>query len=504
MSANFEKLKRRYRLSAIIISIAVGVSFGIIVPCVMLTAFKATGVQFFWAYYIPIAIGAAAVTGVPLYFALRPTDKKLAKRLDERYGLDQKVQTMVEYEGEGGTMPKLQREQADAAVGAAANVSAASVVLGRLLYFIAVPVIALAMLLLGIFYPVKKQAEIPPPAFDMTENQLLKLRNLIEDVKSSDLEEPLSNAVCLILEELATDLGETELQSDMYEKVYLAVDLIDGVFAAKNTYLRISTAMVAEEKLSALSYAISDAANYFGGGDANIGSMTVVANKAETAEEDISAKLGDWVSGFAETLGELDGVNAISTYLSEFAASIQAKLLDLEDDAEDGLYGEVKSLSETFAALAGKSGNYADSEAGKNTYVADVSAAGETFSLQAARAIMPQSYNLTMNIYVRRSLASIFKVTAPHLVTEVADPEADPNDPDKPVVPPHGPDGEDVFGSDDLIYDHETGEQVKYKDVIQKYKDRVLDKIEKGESSEELAQYIRSYFDVLDSYQGKK
>ena len=154
MAENFKVVKNKYKLMAIICAVALGVFCGVIVACSLLLAFKLSEIELLWVYYLLIGIGAAACCAVPFYFLLRPSDKKLAQKLDKQYSLNQKVQTMVEFAHEEGAIITLQREQTNDALAVAAK---SRPNLTGVLKFVFIPVIAVAIACVSILIPAKKR-----------------------------------------------------------------------------------------------------------------------------------------------------------------------------------------------------------------------------------------------------------------------------------------------------------------------------------------------------------
>ena len=58
-------------------------------------------------------------------------------------------------------------------------------------------------------------------------------------------------------------------------------------------------------------------------------------------------------------------------------------------------------------------------------------------------------------------------------------------------------DGDINYGSDDLILDPDTLEKVPYGELINRYNAAIQERINAGDTPEELAKYIRKYFDAL-------
>ena len=53
------------------------------------------------------------------------------------------------------------------------------------------------------------------------------------------------------------------------------------------------------------------------------------------------------------------------------------------------------------------------------------------------------------------------------------------------------------LGSDDLVYSYKYDKLVKYSEVIDEYNQEMRERIERGEATEEMAEYIKKYFEIL-------
>lgn len=114
--ALFDKYRSRLRNEGIVKSLLCGLIAGTAVMFV--AAFSSWFASFGEKWIIPllISLGAGlavtAIVGVILYFTLfRPTEKKVARRVDE-LGLDERMITMLELEGDDSYIAKIQREDA--------------------------------------------------------------------------------------------------------------------------------------------------------------------------------------------------------------------------------------------------------------------------------------------------------------------------------------------------------------------------------------------------------
>ena len=110
MDENFEKFKRKILKEHLIKSIVYGCSFAIALVSVASIFFKRVVGHVHILIYI--AVGIALSVGFTFLFYRRekPNDQTIAKRLDRKFAMNEKVQTMVEYLNREDEMVRKQRE----------------------------------------------------------------------------------------------------------------------------------------------------------------------------------------------------------------------------------------------------------------------------------------------------------------------------------------------------------------------------------------------------------
>lgn len=511
MSENFRIIKRKYLIAAIVASVVLGALCGIAVSCALAVAFKATGIEFFWALYIPIALVVAAGCGGLFYLILRPNDKRIAKKLDGRYGLNQKVQTMVEFSAEDGAMLRLQREQTDNALSEAA---AKRVDLSLLWKFILIPIVAVAMLLCGIFVPAQKTGN-PDTPYDMTLVQKTALTSLIKETESSDLEDGLKTSAVAALNELLNGLENAQSQSVMRKAVIAAVVIIDNLVVDADSYLKIVPSLKEENSLALLANAVNTGVTFFVGSNATtvvVSSFNVVKTYEAAADGEILAALESWKQSYNnKNLTEnKDGdnrqpvtVKEAASVIKDYSDKIKAQTAKARyEQGEDSLADAFIGLTTALDKLVKEAGAGGES-LGKENYNGKILGAFDAFAEACVQPLSTQSYNCVMNLYIRYSLAKIFgmdmdkdfgKCPALIIAPSSSGDGSGGNQGSRP--------GEDIqYAGEDLVLDKDTGELVPYGQLYDKFRAEVDSFIEdkKGDNPcpEELAIYIRQYFQLL-------
>lgn len=521
MTRNFKAIKKKYTKQAVITAAVLGAFCGVAVACALLLAFKLSAIEILWVYYLLAGLGAAVVSVYPFYLLLRVDDTKLAKKLDCEYSLGQKVQTMVEFSSEDGAMAILQREQTDEALAAAA---AARPSVRSLFKFIFIPIIAVGIAVAGILAPAKKTTAYVPP-FTMSAAQEAALKNLIADVGESELGEGLKAACSGALGTLFEELKETDTQSDMKRRVVSTVKGIDAFIAGENSFVPLYNGLKDDGYTKTFATAMLNGVVYYKYTSASeIKSMDIVARKSEACNEEITGLLTDWVGNVTgtfyhpmteETPKELMSVTEIrerlSGYSQAFAAGLEAAGIT---DAADPLYAALAAFAEDIN-IPIPSGYGADSylKLAENVCNGFITPSCED-------ALFAQSYNCIMDEYIRNELARIFGLSASDFGSNLSvapDPvEEDGGEGDDERTPSGstGP-GDLLYGSDDVVLDPDTGELVKYSELLAAYSAKIQERLREYEAlaskedatpeekaaakyvQGELTKYISQYIDRL-------
>ncbi|MDE6690923.1 MAG: hypothetical protein K2K04_03045 [Clostridia bacterium] len=531
MSENFRKIKKKYLTVAIVAGCILGVCLGVALTCTLAVVLKTCGVKFHWAIYIPIALVLSAGAVFLFFLILRPDDKRIAKKLDRDFALNQKVQTMVEFANVESDMHTLQREQTDEVLG---GVVGKRVDLKWLLKFIFVPVIALAMLLAGIFVPAKKTSGgDKEPVYNITDSHETALKNLIADVEGSSLEPVLKVCVVLELDGLLDMLKKAELAAEMETAVIGAVRSIDKLVADTNSYLKIDEVFAAYEELKPLSTAVKNSVvDYKSKKYASLTLMSRVKDREKDAEERITGVLTSWKADFLSKYapkndGDTEGTplpaEEAAAMLENFADKLKAGLADARLDrfAPDGgqpaiLKGaEGDGLYNAYTSLAARLDEHAQSINGNDEmFYSNTDGYLTAYIAGVKTALAAQSYNCMMDDYVRNVLSSIFGIYLgknDEVAPSPTETEGGGNNGNKEENGGgYGP-GIHRYGSDDEILDPDSGESKKYSDPVNpdnegytfyhKYYDRAMGYVNDKDNPlpDDVAEYIRQYFIYLNN-----
>lgn len=503
MTENFKSIKNKYMRIAIVASVAAGVSCGVIVAFALLLIFKLCGVNFHWALYLPIGIAAAGLSGFLFFLLFRPTDKKLAKKLDKDFGLNEKVQTMVEYangakatpasdEGVYADMLVMQREQTDAALG---EVAKKKMDFSYLWKFVFIPVLAVALLFAGVFVPAKKTSSgVYDPPYDITEGQETALLELINDVNSSSLTDTLKVSVVEVLNSLLEGVRSAQQQSVMRRAVISAVSIIDNIFASVNSCVKINNALKADPTVSPLVNAMVDGITFYQKRGSTISSFDLLTAREGEADKEIGDALDEWRENFVIDFGNAAGVAQAHEQALAFAKALEDGIVRAElGDGED-------ALRDSFTGLVSAIRNISTEGSSLTLYQGNLGSVCTEFTEACGAASSVQSYNCMMDEFLRARLATIFRINRSEFGgnEHVVPGGSKTTDPDEIVKPEPGyRPSNPVYGSDDIVLDPDSGEYVEYGRILNDYNAAVTERLQQGETGAEIAKYIRQYFNAL-------
>lgn len=503
MSENFKKLKRKYFLCAVVYSAALGVACGLFAVGVVYLALKLATVQLHAGYYVLIGFGAALAAGLPVFFCLRPTDVACAKSLDRRFSLGEKVQTMVEFQGEEGAIVGMQRQTTDDVLGGLKVKwwNPVRIVACAVAFAVAAGVFLTALLL-----PSEdgQTSSLPEPEpFEITAFQRGALNELIENTQACALTEPVKTVATETLVSFREALDGVQSQSELDSAVIAAVVIIDGAVAEANSYRTICTELAKYADTQTLSTYIQAGINFYYYATPTVGAYAygAVEEHAAKLNAEIADRLDLRSSALRATFSveEADGNNDYFTKLTSVVNSFNLALDEALKSA-----GTEDALSQALTDLYDRLKAVLDGATGKSQ--TELEGELNAFFLSQGEKIAPalnaQSYGCMMDEYIRKTLAAIFNLSESRLPSNAYSDGSDNGD--------GGGDGEDVkdnqggagdgqtkYGSSDEIYDPDDEQYIVYGDKIAEYYLAMLEQVEKAGVSDELAEKINEYFQML-------
>lgn len=495
MSETFKKLKKLFVRNTLIKSAVCGLSAGLFVAGVLLLSIKLAALDINVAYYVLAGTVVTAVVTLAVYFIMRPTDKSVARALDREYNLGEKVQTMVAcMETEGGIYT-LQREDAERRL---SEVKIKKPTFASIWQYVLVGVLAVALFITSVIIPSRFVPSNADPDYEMSKAQSVFLRQLINDVKNSDLNEDVSSSVVQSLETLYVKLQSAEVVSSMKNSVIETVKSVDSTFASANSYVKITNGLSATENelLGKFSVAIVNGVSSYKTGTV-INTIQKTEELFTASEEVINTKIDEVVSAFYEEW-QAQTSSTRTVFLDNNVIDLGMALYNSEIDSEDALFRAINDFSTRIKAVSDNIKN-----GGTSLTVLDmqVKTACDIFASRGKTVVGGQSYNCIMDEFIRTRLAEIFSLKISELPSnsEVSPPR--PSDPigggDENNNNGGGGGGGVNLGSDDLVYSRRHDKLVKYSEVINEYNNEMLERVQRGEATEEMAEYIKKYFEIL-------
>ncbi len=505
MSDNFLKFKRKSKLSRILKAMLYGLSAGLFASGLSVLLSKLDVVDL--DYLLCAAVGAAAFAAVfiILFFVLRKSDARLARELDARFGLEERVETMLAYKDEPGAMAGLQRDDTNRILG---RVRIKRFKMKRLwICFIALAAGA-AMLTASILVPAvteekPKEEEVP---FELSEYQRKGLSALIEYVASSEMEEPYRGEIKDELSALLSELEEIKTQTKMQAALGESMAFILQITSDSSSMTEIANELWDTEDEYARSLAELINTSSWKEPDWGDYAEKYVALRAlydyektegegEPTDEELLAAL-KWKLDNSSVL-------KIATALSQSGIPsddiIYSSISVLLDENSDGAEGPILG----FKYLPG----YIEDEG--LTYEESVVMLDRIFdyvSEDIFNAISVKKVNTNVGEYAMTKLSTFFLVPLPGFERpdfvkgsgSSSDGEED-DDKDENESEGGGIGTGDAYGSNDYVLDPLTGEYVKYGTLLAKYYAVMSAKLESGAYSEAQKEAITKYFELLYS-----
>ena len=461
MGKGFSKFRRKLRIGAMIRSVIFGLSLGgMTVAAFWLTA-KLTAQDPDFITYGLYGGTVFLVGSVVMLLILLPTGKRIARRVDQHLALGEKTQTMLAFRKDQSPMATLQREDTDRILRETPKRRVKGVCTWL---FILIPVVA-ALTLTGTALVPTKEPPAPPPVvennFAITPWQTQALKDLIEKVKTSDMEDEPKEATVKQLESLLIKLGSVKKEPAMKEAVISCIEGIHKAVSEHNTYDTLAQSLFKSP---------SDAVQDLGGAINSLKALLV----------------GEWMN--TVKVGLCEG----STTPAELATGITQSLTLSGIGSENELHIALLAFTVDLAALTDTS---------EETVAPILSKAEETLNA----ALYIQATNEEVEDDTIYTLLSIFGMKASevpeHIFNDPDDPRGEDNydeqdDLDHINSGGLGP-GTMIYGSNDTIYDPNSEAYVTYGEVLKDYYARITELLVDGNLPPELEDALNDYFAIL-------
>ena len=508
MGEGFKRFKRLYMIDAVAKALFMCFGASLLIVATFLIVIDKGIIDFQILHASLIGVGSGLLLGLVTFLLSYKGDKRLAKALDERLGLKEKVQTMYAFRDQNGVMNEIQREETRDILDSSpvrlssfikAWVVFATVFVLALAYFIT----ALVMYL-QVDAPVLddggSQGDTDNPGdenpgdkpsedeiFEANDHHKRELEQLIKYVNESLLNEKAKAEIVMELTALLGKLDTFGTDSVMQEYVIGVIERVRAsVNAVNNTY------------------AFYQSSKDLGNKTLDKISRALYLKDIASVEREINSFYKSLLfinDGETETLRPKEELESIKDEIDALKNALTSVLENSGMKEEDKLYVLTSELVAVFNTILEKSA----STVNVNNRLAPVLTG--TF-VEGLRQLVPQEKaNEEVKEHTVSELARIFGIDLSALGGNEGAGGGDYVEPDS-QLPESGEggsygDGGKNFPSDDKVIDPESDEididkiQVEYGDIISRYMTEIKNKIEKGEYSEELAAILNEYFKLL-------
>lgn len=480
MGENFERIKKKTLLNAVIKCAVCGVSFGIFAAGAALLTLKLIGIHLAFYYYVAIGVGVALLAGGLSFLIFKPNEKRLAKRLDEEYGLQEKLQTALAFSQTSGAVIDMQRRDADARLASLPNTGfSLSKTLPKIWQFILIVLLAVSIALTAFLVPAKYAQGassggngVQDTLFELKNEHIDGLEELIENVEDCEFGENLKASIVTLLNRLENNLFIAETMGEVGTLVNGTIDKIDSLITDSYSYVKISTFLAA--------YDLYDFAWVLAEGVRNYRSYRFieydeVKKYKEFCTEEIIEIVENEETGLPPVFKAIKE-NKKDGKSDNTPALIMTALMASKVSASDSLYQLFFNLARALASDDG---------------------ANETqFMFHLEDEIVHQAYFRTMRLYIINTLTTLFELPP------CSDPDFKPqknggddeenNDPTRP-----GGYGDGEWKNNQEVYDPRTGQYGNYMDILKDYYALVDEMLRDPDLSEEHYKIIETYFEYL-------
>ncbi|MBQ8229443.1 MAG: hypothetical protein IJZ32_01960 [Clostridia bacterium] len=494
MTENFSKFKRKHQIVRILKSLMAGVALGAFFGGIFLIASKSNFVGFCPIFALLIGAGVFLLSGTAVYFILHISDKKLAQDLDERFALQEKVQTMIAYRNDSGDLLDLQRLDTEETL---ADIPARKFKPKYLwAYFLAL-CIGFTSLAFGFAAKDKRKPVEKVEPFEISAMQIAGLEELIKYVDHSEMEEVYRVEISSDLTDLLGNLKAAKTEPQMQAALTESMAYIQATTYESSSMTEILNAFWNTQEPYAQGFA----------------KTLDTSSWKEPNWGDFTEKLTEFCNSFHyqateenETPTDAEKLNDLQSKLEYFTMKADMAFLASGMAETDPLYSVLYRFINEDQESAISLSAIAQSDT-LTTYEQAISELENTF-IGAAEDMYAvtaqQKINTNVGEYTMEKLATLFLVPVPPFehpdfskTNDNSGSSSDNNDGDQPS---DGGVGEGaVYGSKDLVLDPDTGEYVEYGTLLDKYYAIMYEKLENGNYTEKQKEIIKNYFALLYS-----
>ena len=249
----------------------------------------------------------------------------------------------------------------------------------------------------------------------------------------------------------------------------------------------------------------------------DINAVIVGINTFDEISLALSSSENEYVKPLGAALGSLNALtvkqelehikaNIQKEQIAAFAADMLTLLDSVAEVEGDVMLPSLKEFATKYANVAAEMDKYTDTWINNN-----ISGANDILYSGISVEMQIQKDNDTVRKYVLKRLVTIFNLPDEMLPDDIKinlgtageDYEyGEPEEDDEHLNSGGLGSGDQLFGSNDTVYDPITNTHVPYGEILNAYYARVTEQLLAGGVSDTLADFMRSYFDSL--YDGSK
>lgn len=498
MNKSFIRFKRKILTVCLVKSVLLGAGMGMLCFGALQLLSKFEIIALSSTFAVPIGIAVFLLIGAVAFLVLRVSDKKVARRLDSQFELNEKVQTMLEYRNEEGTIYSLQREDAEASLAA---VSKRRVRLGHLWIYILAFLLGGAVLAASFHFApaVEQPPVIPDEPFAISEMQMAALEELIVYVQNSQMESPHKDNSVAALQTLLETLKDIKTVRERDEALAKAMDELYRYTDESSTAVELVNALGACSSNRVKEFAL--ALIYYDWLPGN--EWDEFYAEMNTAREGFIHEAVE-IEGADESMILSDTKELVNTAGSQISSALTASGVS-DADALYAMIARYASANETeedgdhiygFSTI----GAQADT-LGYDGIQKELDSLLGGLNIEMFKILEQHAVNTDTGEYAMTRLSDLFDYPLPAF--KRPDPIRTTSDNGG------GETGDDttsgnggigvgtVYGSDDLVLNPDTDEFVEYGTMIGTYEKIMRGRLENGEYTDEEKEAIKKYFEIL-------
>ncbi len=492
MTQQFDAIKKKYVLSAVLHSVAFGICAGLLVCGITLLCLKMAQIDLAWFWHLAIGFGTALFAFAIMLACIMPSKQRIARLVDNKYSLAERVQTMVEYSNSTSAIAKLQREDTEQKL---SSLPKDKVSWQKILLNCILPIVCIVVFIAGVALPKKVDTIIPdtpyvPPTVDIGKIEKNQLENLIENVESSSLPSSLKQQYLDELNSLLANTSEKITEDARKAFGQASLDAIIQMTANHTSFEEAFEALTSQ--FTILGEAVQAGALYYtslGVNElVNFNAVNGLASDIEKTADAMILNATNNVLGamFADIEGETS--EDWAKYTLTLTGYCNTLTTALENIPEGNLHSNLTSLLQILQKWAVKqpSDGYTLS-AIKAQLILDVKA----FNSSASVTLSSEAYVKLIERHVVLMLCNIFGLDVPQQ-DELKDDSSF-----TPGTPPNNKTESDdkVYPSENELYDKSSQTYKHYVDVYTNYSGDISKILSDPNVPQELAQIIRTFYE---------